>query len=357
MDPVVGFLKDLIEIPSLSGEEQEVASRIKNEFIELGYDEIIEAGGNVCGRRGTGSEVLVYDAHMDVVEPGEGWDGDPYEVRKKDNHIIGRGACDDKGSLAALIYGGAQADVDGITLYVVGSIREEVAEGNALKNFFEKTGIQPDYMGIGEPSGLKVAFGNRGRLGIKLDIAGESGHASDPDAGENSVYRAVNVINSIKEFNSTLKDDSVVVTKVKTSNENINIIPERCTVYCDYRSGVGRKEKEILNSFEKFIRKKDRVKGITPYYKPWRISSENPLYTAARKTQKQVTGKENTKFWPFCTNGSYTAGDREIPTIGFGPGDEKECHSPEEKINIQEVKKAVDFYLKLPKELEKATDV
>ncbi|MGM0442047.1 MAG: M20/M25/M40 family metallo-hydrolase [Elusimicrobiota bacterium] len=348
MSPVVEFLKELVEIPSLSGREEKVAGRLKKEFSELNYDEVIESGGNICGRRGDGNTVVIYDAHMDVVEPGQGWKDDPYKVRMKDKNLIGRGSCDDKGSLAAMVYGGAKADVEGITLYVVGSVREEVAEGNGLKNFFEETEIQPDYIVIGEPSGLKVAFGNRGRLGIKLNITGKAGHASDPEAGENSIYRAVKIIEKVKEINSELKKDSVVVTKVETSNENINIIPEKCTVYCDYRSGVGRSEQEILSAFKKIVKEKDFVEGITPYYKPWKISFDNPLYAAARKTQQQITGSEKTKFWPFCTNGSYTAGDREIPTIGFGPGKEEECHSPEEKIDILEVEKAVEFYSGLP---------
>ncbi len=348
MEPVVEFLKDLVEIPSLSGEEQEVARRLKDEFLKLGYDEIIESGGNICARRGHGKTVLVYDAHMDVVEAGDGWKENPYKVRVKDSSLIGRGSCDDKGPLSAMVYGGASSDIEGLTLYVIGSVREEVAEGNGLKEFFRTSKIQPDFIVIGEPSRLKVAYGNRGRLGIKINVMGESAHASDPLAGENSVYRAVDIIKEIQKIDKDLDEDSVVVTKVETSNENINIIPEKCIIYCDYRSGAGRTQKEILNRFENLIQGRDYIDGITPYYKPWEISFNNPLYRAARKAQKKTTGTGDTVFWPFCTNGSFTAGEQKIPTIGFGPGEEKECHTAEEKIDINQVKKAVEFYACLP---------
>ncbi|MFC2061870.1 M20/M25/M40 family metallo-hydrolase [Elusimicrobiota bacterium] len=346
---VIDFLEDLINIPSLSGEELILAGRIREELNKLNYDEVIEANGNICGRKGSGDIVILYDAHMDVVEPGKGWVDDPFNAKDENGFIVGRGSCDDKGSLAAMIYGGAELESDEVTLYVLGSVKEEVAEGNGLSDFLSVTKIKPDFVVIGEPSSLRVAKGNRGRLGVRLDIKGKAGHASDPDLGDNAVYRSIAVIEAIKGLNSSLEEDSVVVTKVETPNKNINIIPESCSIYCDYRSGAGRKEKEILGKLKDCISEKDKITAITPYYKPWQMEEDHPLIWAAAECMGSVIGRKEIINWKFCTNGSYIAGELGIPTVGFGPGVEEEAHSSGEKISRSSVETAVDFFTQLPR--------
>ncbi len=345
---VINFLKDLVNIPSLSGEEGEVASRVKEEFRKLGYDEIIEKGGNVCGRVGSGNTVILYDAHMDVVEPGKGWKEEPFKVREENGYLYGRGTCDDKGSLSAIIYGGHRVRLHDITLFVLASVREEVAEGNGLKDFLSQTGIRPDLVVIGEPSSLRIAKGNRGRLGIRIDIKGEAGHASNPSGGKNAIYESTDVIRKIKNLNDGLQEDSVVVTKVETPNKNINIIPEACSIYCDYRAGVGREESDIIRGIKSSIEGDCDIVSITPYYKPWHMDSGHPLIRSASKCLEEKLGKSEIIMWSFCTNGSYTKGELGIPTIGFGPGHEEEAHKTGEKIEIDKVVKAAEFFAALP---------
>lgn len=345
---VIEFLNDLVNIPSISGEEKVVAERVKNEFRKLGFDEIIESSGNVCARKGNGPVKILYDAHMDVVEPGKGWISDPFKARIDGGYIYGRGSCDDKGSLAAIVYGGSQVEVEDVTLYVVGSTREEIAEGNGLKDFFNDTGIKPDYIVIAEPSSLRLAFGNRGRLGIEIVLKGQAGHASNPDLGKNAIYKAATVIKDIQRLNLSLESDSVAVTKVSTPNNNINIIPEACSIKCDYRAGYGREKEEIISKFRKFLEKEDRILTNTPYYKPWKMENNDPFISAGKACLQEALGNAVMIEWGFCTNGSYTAGELGIPTMGFGPGCEEEAHSAEEKIEIESVIKAVEFFRALP---------
>jgi len=342
-----GFLKDIISIRSLSGNEGAVALRVREEMKRLGYDEIFTCKGNVCAKRGSGPTIILYDAHMDVVEPGSGWEGDPFDPRIKDGFIIGRGACDDKGSLASIVFGGAKADVEGVTLYVLASVREEVAEGNGLKQFMEETGISPDFVVIAEPSSLRLAKGNRGRLGLRIDTFGKAAHASDPDSGENAIYRACPGIIRIKEYNKSLREDSVAVTKIETANRNINIIPEKCSIYCDYRSAPGRTLDEIVAAMEKLV-PDSRVEVTTPYYKPWSMQDDNVLIRASKKCLLEVLNSREVIIWDFCTNGSFTAGEMGIPTVGFGPGNECEAHAAEEKIRLSDIESAIGFFSSLP---------
>ena len=132
-EDLVSFLREIVEIPSPSCEEKEVAERVKSEMEKLGYDEVrIDSFGNVIGKLGDGNKIILYDSHMDTVGIGDpdSWSHDPYKGKVEDGIIYGRGTGDNKGGLASMIYGGAVAKQmgmsEGVTLYVVGSARGEV---------------------------------------------------------------------------------------------------------------------------------------------------------------------------------------------------------------------------------------
>lgn len=349
------FLFDILSVRSPSGKEEKVAERLKEEFLSLGYDEIIEASGNVCGRRGNGPIKLLYDAHMDVVDTGGGWSDNPYTPVCKDGKIIARGAVDDKGPLAAMVYGGASADVTGITLYVIGSVREEVAAGSGLKDFFSNTGISPDCVVVGEPSRNMVTLGSRGRVLLRADFGGKAAHASDPDKGLNAVYNASHAVKAIEELNEKLRNigDSVAVTNIKTSQTSLNIIPDFCSIWMDYRPSPGRSYKDILSSFSFISESQNLIERVSDFYMPWEIEEGHPFVGAAIQAAAFAGCPTKKNFWNFCTNASYTGGELKIPTIGFGPGDEAECHTADESIEVQEIKKAVKFFSLLPEFIQK----
>ena len=97
---LIGFLRDIVTIPSVCGQEERVVQRIKAEMKRIGYEEIIiDEFGNLLGRIGSGSRILAIDGHCDTVEVGnaENWTVDPYGVQLKDGMMYGRGACDQKG--------------------------------------------------------------------------------------------------------------------------------------------------------------------------------------------------------------------------------------------------------------------
>ena len=106
---VADFLRDLIAIKSLSSQEEQVIHRIKQEMEKCGYDEItIDPMGNILGRIGHGRHIIAFDAHVDTVDVGNpaNWTVDPFKGAEKDGIIYGRGACDMKGALASIVYGG-----------------------------------------------------------------------------------------------------------------------------------------------------------------------------------------------------------------------------------------------------------
>ncbi len=101
------FLRDMIAIPSESCQEKEVIRRIEKEMESVGFDRVeIDPMGNIIGTIGSGKHLIAYDAHIDTVGVGniENWDHDPYQGFEDDEIIIGRGASDQEGGMAAMVY-------------------------------------------------------------------------------------------------------------------------------------------------------------------------------------------------------------------------------------------------------------
>ena len=141
----VRFLRDLIAIPSMSGKEGCVIRRIQAEMGRLGYDEVwVDPLGNLFGRIGSGKRILAIDGHCDTVDVGnpDTWDVDPFQGDLRDGIIYGRGAADQKGGLASVIYAGKVLKDIGmlgdVSLLVVASVLEEDSEGVCWKYIIEE---------------------------------------------------------------------------------------------------------------------------------------------------------------------------------------------------------------------------
>ena len=126
------FLRDLIATKSLSAQEGEVIGRIEAEMHACGYDEVrVDPLGNILGRIGDGPRVLALDAHVDTVDVGNpaNWTVDPFQGDERDGVVYGRGACDMKGALASIVYGGRIIKELGLagdcSIWVVVSVQEE----------------------------------------------------------------------------------------------------------------------------------------------------------------------------------------------------------------------------------------
>ncbi len=158
---MVRFLRDLIAVKSLSAQEGAVIRRIEQEMADCGYDEVrIDAMGNILGRIGSGPRVLALDAHVDTVDVGNpaNWTVDPFEGDERDGMIYGRGACDMKGALASIVYGGRIIKELGLqrdcTIWVVGSVQEEDCDGLCWQYILNEDGLRPEAVVIAEPTNL-----------------------------------------------------------------------------------------------------------------------------------------------------------------------------------------------------------
>jgi putative selenium metabolism hydrolase len=104
---VAQFLRDIVAIPSYSGQEKAVVDRISAEMKKVGFDEVkVDGLGNIFGRIGNGKTKIVMDAHIDVVGVGDPtqWKYDPFKGKMENGIIYGRGAGDQKAGMASMVY-------------------------------------------------------------------------------------------------------------------------------------------------------------------------------------------------------------------------------------------------------------
>ena len=135
-DEMSAFLRDMIRIPSESCNEKEVILRIKEEMEKVGFNKVeIDPMGNVFGYIGRGEHLIAMDAHIDTVGVGDKnlWNYDPYEGFEDAEIIIGRGASDQEGGMASMVYAGKIIKdlglEDDYTLLVTGTVQEEDCDG------------------------------------------------------------------------------------------------------------------------------------------------------------------------------------------------------------------------------------
>jgi len=366
-ESLVNFLREMVRTPSLSGQEAKVARCVKEEMVSVGFDEVfIDGIGNVVGRIGSGKVRILYDAHMDTVDIGDrkSWSHEPFRAEYKGGIVYGRGACDDKAGVASAIYGGKLIVELGLrtdyTLFVSASVEEESAGGKGIEYLISRERIKPHFIVLAEPTSLNIIRGHKGRVGIKISLRGKSAHAGTPGKGINAIYRMAPLIQKIEKLNKKLRSfpplgkGTITVTKIECQKASLNAIPDNCTIYVDRRTNTEETEESVKSGLRAIIGKAGKLEILQKFFRAWELPRTHPLVVSSIECYEALFGrKPKIALWPFCSNGSYTMGERKIPTVIFGPGEEKFTHSASEQVKVEHLTRASMFYALLPAILAK----
>ncbi len=376
---MTAFLRDMIKIPSESCDEKAVIKRIEKEMHAVGFDDVrIDRMGNIIGRIGQGKHIIAMDGHVDTVGIGSlaNWTFDPYEGFEDEIHIGGRGASDQEGGIASMVYAGKIIKdlnlEDDYTLYVTGTVQEEDCDGLCWQYLIEEENLKPDFVVITEPTSCRIYRGHRGRMEIKVSTSGVSCHGSAPERGDNAIYKMAPIIEALKDLNERLKDDKFLGKGTLTVSEIFSDSPSRCAVADGCHISIDRRltDGETPESAIEEIKQLDSVKQakakITMYdydrpsytglvyptktYFPTWVIEEDHIATKTLIEAYQSLFDEAPKVdkWTFSTNGVSIMGRHNIPCIGFGPGHENEAHAPNEKTEKAHLIKAASMYALIP---------
>jgi putative selenium metabolism hydrolase len=377
---ISAFLRDMIRIPSESCEEKEVVLRIKEEMEKVGFDKIeIDEMGNILGYIGHGSHVIAMDAHIDTVGVGDEslWDYDPFEGYEDDEIIVGRGASDQEGGMASMVYAGKIIKdlglEDDYTLVITGTVQEEDCDGLCWHYILEEDDIKPEFVVITEPSSCNIYRGHRGRMEMKVSTHGVSCHGSAPERGDNAIYKMAPIINELKALHPNLTPHdflgkgSLTVSEIFYSSPSRCAVADGCSISIDRRLTAGEswqfavqqvKNLPAVNEAEAEVEmyKYDRpsytglVYPIDAYFPTWLIEEDHPVCQTTVEAYQELFKEEPlVDKWTFSTNGVSIMGRHGIPCIGFGPGHEDQAHAPNEKTWKSELVKAAAIYAAIPK--------
>ena len=373
------FLRDMIAIPSESCEEEKVIQRIKQEMEAVGFDRVeIDPMGNVLGYIGSGSHLIAMDAHIDTVGVGnrENWSHDPYIGYEDEEVIYGRGASDQEGGMAAMVYAGKVIKDLGLdndyTLLVTGTVQEEDCDGLCWQYIIEESKIRPEFVVSTEPTSLGVYRGQRGRMEIRVSVEGVSAHGSAPERGDNAIFKMAPILMDLQELHQRLKDDdflgkgSLTVSEVFYTSPSRCAVADGCAISIDRRLTWGETWEGALQEIRQ-LPSVQQAKAIVSMYNYERPSYTGLVYPtecyfpawvldqdhAACKTlvdsftslfdEQPVVDK-----WTFSTNGVSIMGRYNIPCVGFGPGAEDQAHAPNEVTWKDELVRACAMYAVIP---------
>jgi putative selenium metabolism hydrolase len=385
-EAILRFMREICAIPSMNSQIGPVGERIAAEMRALNFDEVrFDKMGNILGRIGNGPRVLVYDSHIDTVGIGERdtWEWDPFAGKVEDGLLYARGACDEKASTPGMVYGLALARdlhlLDGLTVYYFGNM-EEWCDGIAPNAFVEADPqVRPDFVVIGEPTKMQIYRGHKGRVELKIAANGRSAHAASHHLGDNAVYKMLEVIAGIRDLDAHLPADpflgkaTVAVTDARISTASINAVPDGFTIFIDRRITFGETKEQAVAQIRGLIppHLQDDIQleelfydepsytgfvfPVDKYYPPWALDPQHPLVQAGVDTAAALWGHvPATGKWNFSTNGTYWAGKANIPSIGFGPGEEEWAHTQNEHVRLEDVVRAAEWYALFPRFLPRA---
>jgi len=366
-------LSKLIQKKSLSTQEKDAADELQRQMKEAGFDEVrIDKLGNVIGRIGDGKKIIAIDGHIDTVDMGnlDNWDFDPLGGEVKDGFVHGRGSVDQKGGPVAAVTAGKILKelglTNNITLYVTGTVMEEDCDGLCWKYLVEEENLKPDAVIITEPTNLNIYRGHRGRMEMNAEFFGVSSHGSAPERGKNAIYMASKAALEIEKLHERLDTDqflgkgSITVTEFVSNSPSLCAVSDYAKIHMDRRLTWGEDRELALSQVNEII-KDMKAKaflldyktkaytgfeyGMEKYYPTWKLEENHPLVQKGVEVYKELF-EANPKVdkWTFSTNGVTINGYYNIPTIGFGPGNEVLAHAPNEKVPVEHLVRASAFY-------------
>lgn len=322
---MIDLLKKLIAIPSPSCGEKAAADFLEAWLHSHGL-EPFRQGNNLWCVKGSGPAVLM-DAHIDTVKPTSAWTMDPFTPVENGGKLYGLGASDDGGSLVAMVHAFMAAKPKSCTLVLSLSAQEEVSGPGGLSAALPliEAQVGPIRCGImGEPTGLRMAIQEKGLMVLDCKARGVPGHAARGN-GVNAIYQALPDILWFREH-------GMQVTQINAGTQH-NVIPDLCSFVVDVRTT--KDNLSVLESIRaavscEVVPRSTRLDGSA-------IPPEHPLVKAAAALGLETYASPTLSNQALCS----------FPTVKIGPGDPALSHTANEYLDLAQLEKATEIYLKL----------
>jgi acetylornithine deacetylase len=338
----VDLLKAIIEIPSYSREEKNVADYLEEKLISWDYSPM-RIGNNIWMRNkhwSEGKPVILLNSHIDTVRPGKGWSYEPFKATVETGKITGLGSNDAGASVVSLLACFRNFYSAGYlpwNLIFCASAEEEISGDKGIASILDQLG-KIDMAIVGEPTQMQLAIAEKGLLVLDCETKGIAGHAARSE-GENAIYNAIKDIQILESFRFPLVSDilgsvKMTVTQIEAGHQH-NVVPDSCHFVVDVRTNEFYSNEEVFKIISGLLQSE-----VTP--RSFRLNSsginaDHPLVLRGIEMDLKIFGSPT------------TSDQAVIPysSIKMGPGDSARSHTANEYILISEIHEGINTYIKL----------
>lgn len=388
MDPI-RLLADLVAIPSVnpmgravSGPqylETRMADYLVAFFDRLGVacerKPILPGRDNVIARYhapdAAKHRVLLFDVHQDTV-PVEGMTIDPFKPVISDGRLFGRGSCDIKGGMAAMLVAFArlvkERPVGSASVILACTVDEEFTHRGSSQ--IAHDGVRADLAVVAEPTMLNIVTCHKGAIRWKVRTRGVACHSSTPERGDNAIYRMARVVSALRAFAAELSQReahpvlgpaTLSVGRIE-GGQSVNIVPDWCEVEIDRRVVPGEVSSDCPYEVRAFLQERldeadaHEVEFLPPWVNLPALSDESSrewvgeLAAVVARASGQVPSVHGV---PYGTDAGPIAATG-VPCVVLGPGDIAQAHTKDEWVALEQVERAAETYFHLARALGKA---
>ena len=349
-----------------------VAARAR---LEVEFQKVLPGRSNLIARllpRNKIRRTILLAPHLDTV----GADGTKFIPQRKNGGLYGRGACDTKGSVAAMLSAlcelvNSKSRPLETEIVFAGLIDEEhaqagsralVGQASSLSPLFQKTRDRQDACPtlaiVGEPTRLQVVTAHKGSLWLELETRGKAAHGATPQFGKNAIHEMARIVDALEtDYAAQLRKRKHPLLGTATVNVGMisggaqpNIVPDRCIISIDRRTLPGETDAGVRREIAAFLISKNlSAKISSTKLAPALPLETNPKLPLVRQFLRSIGQSKPAGVDYFC-DAAVLAG-AGIPSVVFGPGDIAQAHTADEWISLASLERGKNLLLNFLKSL------
>ena len=381
---MIQLLRDLVAIPSVNPMGRPLQADLHLEGRMTAYLEAwFQALGVPCERQeiepgrvnliarfhSPGAKTtLLFDAHQDTV-PIDGMIIDPFGAVIEGGKLFGRGACDIKGGMAAMLTAFArlvrEQPKNAANVVMACTVDEEFTHKGSSRLAVTDLGV--DLGIIAEPTMLQIVNCHKGAVRWKIRANGVACHSSTPQLGVNAIYRIADVVKALAEHaeeltkdrpHSVLGSPTLSVGRIE-GGQSVNVVPDWAEIEIDRRLIPGEQPSDCINRARSFLAERLGSLDGLEFSPPWvkmpalspEVSKSGSWLKRVGQAISSVTGEEtHVTGVPYGTDAG-PLGEKGMPCLVIGPGDIAQAHTKDEWVELDQVTRAVEVYFAIARDL------
>ncbi len=322
--------------------------------LEIEFQSVLPGRSNLIARLRPKNQIkqtILLAPHLDTV----GADGTRFIPQRKNGRLHGRGACDTKGSVAAMLSALCELATSKsrpleTEIIFAGLIDEEHAQAGSRA--LAKSKFKADLAIVGEPTKLQVVTAHKGSLWLELETRGKAAHGATPQFGKNAIHEMARIVDlletdyaaQLRKRKHPLLSSATVNVGTISGGTQPNIVPDFCKISVDRRTLPGETDAKVKNEIATLLRaRKLSAKIISTKLAPALPLETNHKLPLVQKFLKSVGQSKPLGVHFFCDAAILSAGG--IPSVVFGPGDVAQAHTADEWISLSELERGKNLLL------------